>query len=150
MIKEPVLAGVAVAMLAPIAPMAAPLAAQDTPASVRETSTEAPVNGVVYLYKPTDRCPTDSDGNEIVVCVRRPPGSQYRIPPEVLPKTMKPEYRAFAARNAESIAGAGAAGTGSCTSTRVGGATGCNEQALDAWRRDRAARRAAQEADQPK
>ena len=139
MTNKPILAAVAVAMLAPIAPIAAPAMAQD-----------APVNGIVYLYKPTDRCPTDSDGNEIVVCVRRPPGSQYRIPHEVLPTTMKEEYKAFAARNEDSIANAGAAGTGSCTSTGIGGASGCNDQAIANWRRERAAQRAAQEADKPK
>lgn len=114
------------------------------------TAQDAPVNGIVYLYKATDRCPTDADGNEITVCVRRSPDEQFRIPKELRPDTMKPEYKAFAVHNAEVTEDAGAAGNGSCSTTGIGGASGCQNRAIEAWRRERAAAKAAREADQPK
>ena len=121
------------------APALAPAAAQD-----------APINGIVYLYKATDKCPTDSDGNEITVCVRRSPDEELRIPRDLRDKTIKPEYKSFAVHNAEVTAGAGASGTGSCSTVGIGGASGCAQRDFEAYNRERAARKAAREADQPK
>lgn len=110
---------------------------------------EAPVNGVTYLYSATQKCPTDTNGNEITVCVRRSPSDQFRIPKELRPDTLKPEYRSWALKGSQSVAEIGATGIGSCSSEGAGGATGCAAQAFEAARRENKARREAQKANQP-
>lgn len=102
---------------------------------------DAPVNGVKILYGDKEKCPTDADGNEIVVCERRSASEQFRVPKELRPNTIKPEYEAWAVRR-ESLADVGSEGTGSCSTVGAGGATGCEIQKLDAWKRERRARRA--------
>lgn len=136
MTKGPILTIMAAAVLAPVA---LPAAAQT-----------APINGIVYLYKATDRCPTDSNGNEIVVCVRRSPNEELRIPKDLRDKTLKPEYRSFAARNAENTANTADVGNLACSNTGIGGAAGCTGQLYDSWRRERAALRAEKQVDLPK
>lgn len=119
--------------------------------SGRAAAQDAPVNGVVYLYKPTDRCPTDADGNEITVCVRRSPSEQYRIPKDLRPESLKPEYQSFVRRADELTSGdLGGSGDGSCSTSGIGGTTGCAQRAFAAARREAAQRKAAREAAQPK
>ncbi|WP_374146037.1 hypothetical protein [Sphingomonas sp. 28-63-12] len=115
--------------------------AKDTP--------DAPVNGITYLYTATQKCPTDSDGNEITVCVRRSPGDQFRIPKELRPDTLKPEYRSWALRGAETVAEVGRSGNGSCSTEGVGGASGCASQAFEEARRANKARKEAAKANGP-
>ncbi len=111
---------------------------------------EAPVNGVTYLYSATQKCPTDTDGNEITVCVRRSPSEQFRIPKELRPDTLKPEYESWALRGSQTVAEIGRSGIGSCSTEGAGGATGCATQAFEAARRENRARKAAQAANGPK
>ena len=112
-------------------------------------SREAPVNGIVYLYSATDKCPTDNDGNEIVVCVRRNPSEQFRIPKELRPDTLKPEYQTWASRN-QANDSVGDSGIGSCSTTGVGGASGCAQQAFEQARAENRARKAAEAQTGPK
>ena len=87
------------------------------------TSSNAPVNGVLVLYG-SERCPTNTDGAEIVVCVRRSAQEQYRIPKELRNFEVTPENEAWAARE-KSNASADAAGIGTCTTVGPGGGIGC-------------------------
>ncbi len=148
------------AILATMAVMLIPAAAtaQRPPPTIMEQpkprpiseAPEAPVNGVTYLYSATQKCPTDTDGNEITVCVRRSPAEQFRIPKELRPDTLKPEYESWALRGSQTVAEIGRSGIGSCSTEGAGGATGCATQAFEAARRENRARKAAQAANGPK
>lgn len=84
----------------------------------------------------TQKCPTDSDGNEIVVCVRRAPGEQFRIPKELRDLKVTPENESWAAKSAANDR-AGAGGIGSCSTVGPGGSTGCFLQAGQAYKRQK-------------
>ncbi|MFS0772444.1 hypothetical protein [Sphingomonas sp. 1P08PE] len=89
----------------------------------------APVNGVLVLYG-NERCPTNSDGDEIVVCERRSAEEQFRVPKELRNLEITPENRSWAARSQEVLdTGVGVNGVGSCSPVGPGGATGCFGQA---------------------
>lgn len=103
-----------------------------------EASRGAPVNGVLVLYG-NERCPTDTNGNEIVVCTYRPAAEQFRVPKELRELEVTPENQSWAVRSQGSLE-AGAGGIGSCTTVGVGGATGCFVQRVRDSRRENAAR----------
>lgn len=113
---------------------AIPLAAQSSPVPTM----------VIYGAQ---KCPTDSDGNEIVVCVRRSPSEQFRIPKELRELKVTPENESWAAKvvASDDIA---RDGIGSCSPSGPGGQTGCFlRQAREARREnaDKAADRRAVE-----
>jgi hypothetical protein len=101
-----ILAGLAAAVLAPSA----------APAQNKA--------GVLVLYG-NDKCPTDREGNEIVVCTRRPEADRFRIPPELrAPAEVAPQRESWAVRQQEAMS-TGATGPGSCSTVGPGGMTGC-------------------------
>ena len=99
----------------------APLAAQNVPVPT------------LVIYG-TQKCPTDADGNEIVVCVRRKPGEQFRIPKELRELKVTPENESWAAKSAANDR-VGATGIGSCSTVGAGGSTGCFAQAGQRYKR---------------
>lgn len=88
-----------------------------------ETSRNAPINGVLTLYG-NERCPTNKDGAEVVVCVRRGAEEQFRIPKELRNFEVTPENESWAARE-KANNDVGNTGIGSCTTVGPGGGTGC-------------------------
>lgn len=90
-----------------------------------EVSRNAPINGVLTLFG-NERCPTDNNGNEIVVCVRRGAEEQFRVPKELRELQVTPENESWAARATGTInEGVGVNSIGSCSAVGAGGSTGC-------------------------
>ena len=112
-----------------------------------EVAKRAPVNGVLVLYG-NERCPTDTSGDEIVVCERRGAEEQFRVPKELRNFQVTPENSAWAVKQKALLAsgGPGANGTGSCSVNGVGGQTGCFGDAIAASRAANAERKAAEDA----
>jgi hypothetical protein len=101
----------------------------------------APQNGVLVIYG-TQKCPTDPNGNEIVVCERRSAQEQFRIPKELRELEITPENQSWAVR-AQSNDQAGAGGIGSCTTVGPGGASGCFVQQANRTRSENKAKKKA-------
>jgi len=93
-----------------------------------EVSRNAPINGVLTLFG-NERCPTDNQGNEIVVCVRRGAEEQFRVPKELRELQVTPENESWAVRATGTLnEGTGVNSIGSCSAVGAGGATGCFAQ----------------------
>ncbi|HEX8485228.1 hypothetical protein [Sphingomonas sp.] len=122
-----------------------PAAATRKPISIPgEISRSAPVNGVVVLYG-NERCPTDGDGNEVVVCVRRSAQEQFRVPKELRNFQVTPQNESWAARAQGTMdTGVGTNSIGSCSVVGAGGQTGCFAQRVRESKREDAARDAEQ------
>lgn len=110
-----------------------------------EVAKRAPVNGVLVLYG-NERCPTDTSGDEIVVCERRSAQEQFRVPKELRNFQITPENASWAVKQKAILTagGAGANGTGSCSVNGVGGASGCLADQIAASRAANAERKAAE------
>lgn len=91
------------------------------------------------------KCPTDADGNEIVVCVVRKPGEQFRIPKELRELKVTPENESWAAKSAANDR-VGQDGIGSCSNVGAGGASGCFVQAGRAYKKQKQENKAEQRA----
>ena len=115
---------------------AMPAAAQDVagpgvpppakPQTLGPVSRNAPINGVLVLYG-NERCPTDKDGNEIVVCTRRDASEQFRVPKELREFKITPQNESWALRQRDIVGpyNDAAGGIGSCSTVGPGGSTGC-------------------------
>ncbi|HWL46336.1 MAG TPA: hypothetical protein VNQ31_01345 [Sphingomonadaceae bacterium] len=86
------------------------------------TPVQAQRNTRTLVIFGNDKCPT-SNGEEIVVCVRRSENERYRIPPEF--RKSDPLYNQAWADRAESLEYVGASGAQSCSPVGPGGASGC-------------------------
>lgn len=80
-------------------------------------------NGVLIIYG-NDKCPTNENGEEIVVCTRLDESERFRIPKALRTPAIKPQNESFAARM-DSVVTANPTGTGSCSTVGPGGTTGC-------------------------
>jgi hypothetical protein len=85
-----------------------------------------------------DPCPRGASGDEIVVCARRPETERYRIPKELRDREPgdDPESTSWAAR-AEALEYVGRTGIQSCSTVGPGGVSGCWNELVRAWRKDR-------------
>jgi hypothetical protein len=101
-----------------------------TPAAAQN----AAQGGVLVIYG-NQKCPTNPDGDEVVVCVRRKASEQFRIPKELRELEITPENESWAVR-ATANEGAGAAGIGTCSTVGPGGASGCFVQQANQTRRE--------------
>ncbi len=113
-----------------------PITAMPATPARQPGSPEAPVNGVVILYG-NQKCPTNADGEEVVVCTRRSAAEQFRVPKELRAGTIKPEYESFANRG-QAILDATRTGVGTCEGGGVvgpGGGSGCSVQEMTRIRR---------------
>ncbi len=117
------------------------IAAAFTPAPAQ--AQRATENGVLIVYG-DDPCPTNAEGNEIVVCARRPETERFRIPQELRGMEVAPENRSWAVRQQDAL-NAGAQGIGSCSTVGPGGQTGCFGQAAAAAKAERQNRQRAQQ-----
>lgn len=105
-----------------------------------EVAKRAPVNGVLVLYG-NERCPTNNDGDEIVICERRSAREQYRVPKELREFEVTPQNESWAARAQGTLdAGVGTNSIGSCSTVGAGGQTGCFLQNARAARKENKAR----------
>jgi hypothetical protein len=85
-----------------------------------------------------DPCPRAQSADEVVVCARRPETERYRIPRELRDAVTEddPESTSWAAR-AEALEYVGRTGIQSCSTVGPGGVSGCWNEMVRAWRRDR-------------
>ncbi|MDB5695483.1 MAG: hypothetical protein JWN21_1026 [Sphingomonas bacterium] len=103
-------------------------------AGTGEVARGAAINGVLTLYG-NQRCPTDTNGNEVVVCVRRSAAEQYRVPKELREFEVTPENASWAAKAQGTLAaGEGVNAIGSCSVVGPGGQSGCFLQSARANR----------------
>ncbi len=106
-----------------------------------EVSKNAPVNGVLVLYG-NQRCPTDNNGAEVVVCQRRGAEEQFRVPKELREFQITPENESWALKaRAAADTGVGVNGIGSCSTIGPATATGCFMQQARQTRRENADRK---------
>lgn len=85
-----------------------------------------------------DPCPRAQSADEVVVCARRPETERYRIPRELRDSATgeDPDGTSWAAR-AEALEYVGRTGIQSCSTVGPGGVSGCWNEMVRAWRRDR-------------
>ena len=95
------------------------------------------IDRVLVIYG-DDPCPTNKEGEEIVVCARKPESERYRIPKELRPPSQSPDAQSWSARSQATLDG-GATGTGSCSTVGGGGWTGCWTEQMRAAKKERQA-----------
>jgi hypothetical protein len=117
------------------APLLLPAAAQ---------AQNAAQNGVLIIYG-NDKCPTNKDGQEIVVCQRLDEGERFRIPKTIRDTTpgSPQKTESWAVRSQDALT-TGNFGTGSCSTVGAGGGTGCFVQRATAARAERRAQKKAE------
>ena len=125
----------ALSLAALAAASGAALALDSAPAAAQGAQREQIRRLVVYGRDP---CPRAAPGEDIVICARRPETERYRIPRELRDSVTEddPESTAWAAR-AEALEYVGRTGIESCSTVGPGGVSGCWNEMVRAWRRDR-------------
>jgi len=112
-------------------------------ATLPVSAQNAPQNGVLVIYG-NDKCPTNADGDEIVVCVRRPAEERFRIPKELRDLEVTPQNQSWAVRQRSALT-AGDTGIGSCSTVGPGGGVGCSTRDIQAGKAEADARRRAEQ-----
>lgn len=79
--------------------------------------------GVLLIYG-KDKCPTNENGEEIVVCRRLDESERYRIPQDLREAEVKPQRESWAVRSQDALS-TGEVGIGSCSAVGPGGGIGC-------------------------
>ena len=103
----------------------------------------APNIAEIIVYG-NDPCPRGANGEEIVVCARKPETERYRIPKELRDAPSTDPASQSWANKAESLEYVGRTGIQSCSTVGPGGWTGCFAKMLSEARQER--RQAAAEA----
>ncbi|HEX8300847.1 hypothetical protein [Sphingomonas sp.] len=98
-------------------------------------------NGVLVIYG-EDKCPTNTSGEEIVVCQRLDEAERFRIPKTLREAVGRPQANESWAVRSQDALQAGNFGTGSCSAVGVGGATGCFVKQATAAKAETKARKA--------
>ncbi|MBX3565520.1 MAG: hypothetical protein KF730_13200 [Sphingomonas sp.] len=101
-------------------------------------------NGVLIIYG-DDKCPTNTNGEEIVVCRRLDEAERYRIPKNLREAEGRPQANESWAVRSQGALDTGRFGTGSCSTVGVGGTTGCFVQQATAAKKERQAAKKAEE-----
>ncbi len=112
-----------------------------TPAAAHAQN--AAQNGVLVIYG-KDRCPTNENGDEIVVCQRLDEAERFRIPKDLRQPSGPPQETTSWAVRSQDVAHTGDYGVGSCSTVGVGGTTGCFVKQATAARAERRARKQAE------
>jgi hypothetical protein len=81
-------------------------------------------NGVLVIYG-DDKCPTNENGEEIVICQRLDEAERFRIPENLRETEGRPQANQSWAVRSQSALEAGQMGTGSCSTVGASGGTGC-------------------------
>lgn len=98
----------------------------------------APSNGVLVIYG-DDKCPTNTNGDEIVVCQRLDEAERFRIPKNLREQAGRAQANESWAVRSEGALSAGQFGTGSCSAVGAGGGTGCFVKQATAAKQERKA-----------
>ena len=81
--------------------------------------------GVLVIFG-DDKCPTNSDGEEIVVCQRLDESERFRIPQSLREQPGRPQAsESWAVRSQDALDTGRTGGVGSCSTVGPGGSTGC-------------------------
>lgn len=81
-------------------------------------------SGVLLIFG-NDKCPTNENGDEIVVCRRLDESERFRIPKDIREADVRPQAtESWAVRQQDALT-TGGTGTGSCSAVGANGATGC-------------------------
>lgn len=110
--------------------------------SIPATPAAAQSGSKVLVIYGNDKCPT-SNGEEIVVCARKPEAERYRIPEELRDSAKNAPAPNWTDR-AMNLEYVGSGGTSSCSADGGGAWTGCWSQLM---RQARAERKQAKEAE---
>ena len=116
------------------APLVAPSAAQ---------AQNAAQNGVLVIYG-EDKCPTNSNGEEVVICRRLDESERFRIPKTLREQPGPPQQTESWAVRSQGALEEGQFGTGSCSTVGAGGSTGCFVRQARQSKAESRARREAQ------
>lgn len=101
-------------------------------------------NGVLVIYG-NDKCPTNENGDEIVVCQRLDEAERFRIPKTLREQPGPPQQTESWAVRSQTALEAGQTGIGSCSTVGPGGQTGCFVRQARQAKAEARARREAEE-----